>query len=157
MPDPAGAILGPSPAVWNGRGAARARPHFWLSLATTALGSAFTSLLHPLQQRKKVLPSALTLTGTPIEPSDSPLTGQTSCLRALSCSEAGSFLISASSSAESWTAAASSSAFFSSLGGTTFGASITGASTLGASADSLGISSLAAGAGAGASSGFLSA
>ena len=55
--------------------------HFF-SLATTAAGSSWTSLLQPLQQRKKVWPAAVTLSGTPIEPRFSPLTGQRSCLSA---------------------------------------------------------------------------
>src|SRR5690348_1068633 len=52
------------------------------SFATTALASLSTSFLQLLQQRKKVLPSAVTLMGTPISPKGSLLTGQTACLRA---------------------------------------------------------------------------
>jgi hypothetical protein len=53
------------------------RSHCALSFATTSLGWACTSLLQPLQQSRNVLPSAVTLMGTSIEPRCSPETGQT--------------------------------------------------------------------------------
>src|SRR4051812_7353354 len=79
-------------------GSGRRNQDFLSSFASTPLGSFFTSAWQLLQQRKNVRPSISALTGVPIPPRCSPLTGQETCFSAMACSLAGSFLISTTSS-----------------------------------------------------------
>ena len=70
------------------------------SFARTWSGFFVASATHPLQQRKAGRPLSMILTGTPIDPSDSPETGQTRWASACSRSPAASLAIFCRSSAE---------------------------------------------------------
>jgi len=62
----------------------------WSSLARYFSGLAFNSCSQPMQQRNTSRPCTVTFTGVPIEPSGSPLTGQTFCCSAAARSSAES-------------------------------------------------------------------